>query len=207
MKTVGKCALVVADYARHQPHDGVGHHGGSQLTAGEHIVADGYLTGDEMVAYALVDAFVVAGEDNQVARHRQVVGNVLVELLSVGTGEDYLIVFTFGFQSRDGTVDGFALHHHAGEAAVGVVVHTPPLVGTVVTEIVQMNLCQTFLLGTCQYRFMHESFQHLGQYGNNVYSHVCKSTKKRAQNERKTLFISFCLMGVTCILLSNRFRR
>ena len=39
-------------------------------------------------------------------------------------------------------------------------------------EVVQPYLGQSFLLGPCQDGLVDEAFQHLGQYGYNVYSHI-----------------------------------
>ena len=75
----------------------------------------------------------------------------------------------------DATVDRFALHHHAGASAVWVVVHSFPFIQCVVTQVVEMNLCETLLLSTCQDGLVEESLQHLRQYCDNIYSHIeCK---------------------------------
>ena len=51
-----------------------------------------------MVANTLVDAFVVACEDDEVALEGEFVGDVLVESFAVGRGEDDLIVVALGLQ-------------------------------------------------------------------------------------------------------------
>ena len=48
-----------------------------------------------MVADALVDAFVVTCEDDEVALERELIGDVLVEAFAVGRGEDDLVVVAF----------------------------------------------------------------------------------------------------------------
>ena len=73
---------------------------------------------------------------------------MLVEPLSIGRGEDDLVIGTLRLQCSDTTVDGLTLHHHTCAAAIGVVVDTAPLIEGVVTQVMQMNLCQSFLLGT-----------------------------------------------------------
>ena len=125
-----------------------------------------------MVAYALVDALVVACQDDEVALHRQFVGHVLVEAFAVGRCEDDLVVVALLLQCRDAAVNGLALHDHACRTAVGIVVDAAPLVERVVTEVVEADFCQSFLFGPCQDGLVDEAFQHLGQYGDDVYSHV-----------------------------------
>ena len=83
-----------------------------------------------------------------------------------------IFVVALSFQRRDTTVDRFALHHHTGAAAIGVVIHTAPLVEGVVAQVVQTDLCQSFLLSPSKDRLVNEAFKHLGQYGYDVYSHI-----------------------------------
>ena len=124
-----------------------------------------------MVAHTLVDAFVVTCKNNQIALHRQLVGDVLVEAFTIGRSENHFVVVALSLQRRDAAIDGLALHHHACATSVGIVVHTAPLVECVVSQIVQTNLCKSFLLGSRQYTLVYEAFQHFGQYGDDVDSH------------------------------------
>ena len=125
-----------------------------------------------MLANAIVNALVVAAEDNHVVEHRERVGHRLVELLAVGRSEDHLVVVALRFQCRDASVDGLALHHHSRRAAERVVVHTAVLVGGVVAQIVQMYFHQSFLLCACKDRGVDKPVEHFGQHCDNVYSHI-----------------------------------
>ena len=104
----------------------------------------------------------MAAEDDEVALHRHLVGYLLVEGIAVGRNVDYVVVFALGLQGGDASVDGLALHHHAGTAAIGIVVHTSPFVCSIVAQVVQMNLGETLLLRACQDGLAYESLQHLG---------------------------------------------
>ena len=97
---------------------------------------------------------------------------MLVKLLAVGGGKDYLVIFSLGLEGADAAVYGLYLHHHAGKTAVGIVVHAAPFVLGVVAQIVQMYLSQPLLLGTCQDRFVNKALEHFGQNGNDIYSHI-----------------------------------
>ena len=77
----------------------------------------------------------------------------------------------FAHQFGDTAVYGLALHHHAGETAKGVVIHATPLVGSIVAQIMHMNLYQTFLLASANNAFLSEILQQLGYYCNDIYAH------------------------------------
>ena len=51
-----------------------------------------------MISDALVYAFIVATENNDIAFQRQFVGYMLVELFTVRTGINHLIIVAFGFE-------------------------------------------------------------------------------------------------------------
>ena len=139
LEAVGESALVVADDARHQSHHGVGNDGCSQFAARQYEVAHADLAGDEVVAHALVDAFVVAAENDEVFLQTHVIGHFLVETLTVGRDVDDIIVVALGLQSTDATVDG-----SCDTPDIGVVmshetttsIHCLSRVGTSLAEIV-----------------------------------------------------------------------
>ena len=136
---------------------------------GEHEVLAEDVGGTEFVgAGGGVDQ---PGGDDDVVEHRHVVGDCLRELFAIRRSEDDLVIVTLGLQRADGTVDGFALHHHAGKAPVGVVVHAPPFVKGVVSEVVEVDFCQAFLLCPGQDGLVYEAFEHFGQDGDDVNSH------------------------------------
>jgi hypothetical protein len=68
--------------------DAVHEHGGGQLAPREDVVAYGNFQGDEVLAYALVYALVVAADDDQVLVQGEAVGQALVEALAVGRHVD-----------------------------------------------------------------------------------------------------------------------
>ena len=66
LERVGEGALLVTDDTGDNSNDSVGDDCRRQLTTGQHIVAYGDLFGDQMLADAIVYAFVMAAEDDQV---------------------------------------------------------------------------------------------------------------------------------------------
>ena len=97
---------------------------------------------------------------------------MLIEAFTVGRSEDHFVIVAFGLEGSDATVYRFALHHHSGTAAVGIVIHAAPFVEGVVSQVMQANLRQSFFLGTCQDRLVDEALEHFRQYGYNVDSHI-----------------------------------
>ena len=122
----------VPDGSGDDPDHRIGDDAGGQLAAREHVVADRDLARDQVFADAVVDALVVAAEDNQVVERREAVGFVLVVADAVGRGVDHLVVFPFRFEGFDAAVDRFDLHYHTRLSAEGVVVRGAVLVFCVV---------------------------------------------------------------------------
>ena len=135
-----------------------------------------------MLADAVVDALEVAAQDDEVLRQRQGVGHGLVELLAVGRGENHFVVVAFGLQAVDAAFDGLDLHHHAGKASEGVIVHAAVLVLGVVAQVVDVNFGQALVLCPLHDGAVEEALNHLRKNGNNVYAHnvsfcfFCKSS-------------------------------
>ena len=63
------------------------------------------------------------------------------------------------------------LEHHAGTAAVGIVVHGMMTVAGVVTEVVQIDAEQAALHGTTQNAVLQRPLEHLGKEREDVDSH------------------------------------
>ena len=105
LEGVGERGCLVAKGSREQPYDGIGHDGGRHLTAGEDEVADSIFLGDEVIAHALVNAFVMSAEDDQILLHGELVGHLLVEAFAIGGGEDDLVVVALGSEFGDEAVD------------------------------------------------------------------------------------------------------
>ena len=105
-----------------------------------------------MFAYAVVDAFIVAAKDDYIFKHRHAVGYLLVEHFAVGSREYDFVIMALGFEGRDAAVDGFDLHDHACIASEGIVVDFAMFVCCVISQIVNRDLDQAFVLSAFEYR-------------------------------------------------------
>ena len=104
-----------------------------------------------MLAYTVVDAFVVAAEYDDIVEQRQRVGHGLAEDFAVGGGEYHLVVVALGLEGADATVYRLNLYHHARVAAEGVVVDLAVAVGGIVAQVMHRNGTQAFILSSLEY--------------------------------------------------------
>ena len=138
LKRLGDRRLVIPEHTGNQPDDGVGQHQGAQHAVGQDIVTDRDLVIDEVVGHALVDALIVAAEEDEMLRLGILPGDGLPELPSLGREEDHLGPGTAEFgECRRDRLD---LHDHAGASAVGCVVHRAVAVVRPAAEIHRLQL-------------------------------------------------------------------
>ena len=127
--------------AGHSVHD---HHGWN-LSASEHIVADGDLITGQVLPHPLIHPLVPAtDEDNPIVLGHSA-GHCLGEGLALGGQKDdgdvgARVCAPFGAQ--DGlhcSEDGLRLHHHPTPTAIGNVVGDVVFIRGVVTDVMQSN--------------------------------------------------------------------
>ena len=172
LEGVGQGAFDVSDDSRYDSDYGVCHDGCCQFSTREHIVAYAYLSGDEMFSYSVVNAFVVSADDDDILLEAEFVSHGLVELFAIRGCEYYLVIVAFGLEGCDASVERLALYEHASSSTEGVVVHTPVFVGSVVSEVVDMYFCQSFLLGSSEDGLFGEGLYEFGQDSDDVYAHL-----------------------------------
>ena len=125
-----------------------------------------------MVTNTLVNAFVMSAEDDNILHHREVIGSMLSETLSIRRCENDLVIVSFFTQMGYAAVDRFYLHHHTRKASIGIVVNTTPLVESIVAQVMDMDFGESFLLGPCNNALVHEWLDHLGQNRYDIYTHI-----------------------------------
>ena len=81
-------ALGVAEDAGEEAGDGVDDDGGGEGAVGEDVVADGKFAVDEVVDDALIDAFIVAAEEDEVGDSGEFLGDALGEGVAGGGEEE-----------------------------------------------------------------------------------------------------------------------
>ena len=190
----------VTHRARNQAGDSLNHCHDRDLTAVEHVVAQGHGHHAEAllrpVQHALVDAFVACrGEDDvlllrQLVRHRLIKhgtrrGRDNQQRASIsggfGGGPSALrlgaLSRVFGSVQRGGgkyliqrQAPRLRLHHHARAAAVRGVIHRAVTVKRVLTQIVQVQIHQTLLTSLTQQGQL-QRLQVLGENRDHIVAH------------------------------------
>ena len=174
LEGVGEGGGFIAQRARKQPDHGVHDDGGRNLAAAEHVVAHRDFARHQVLADAVVDSLVVAAENDQIALAGKRVGDALIEDFAVGGGVDHLVVVAFGFQLLDEVVDGFDHHHHAGVAAVAVVVRLPVESLAIIADVVDVNLHQPLVYCAFDNRVAQRALEQFRNYTKDINSHAAK---------------------------------
>ena len=104
----------------------------------------------------------MSAKNNEILCQREAVGHRLVELFSVGGRENNFIVVAFCLQSIDATLDGFYFHNHSGKPSKRIIIDTAIFIFGIITQIVNMYLCKSFILSSFHDRTIEETFNHFG---------------------------------------------
>ena len=146
-----------------------------------------------MLTDAVVDTFVVSAENDDVFLEAQFVGNALVEHFAVRRHVYYLVVFTFGTEFLYHLEHRLDHHDHACVSAVAVVIHVLAWPYSVLAQVMDMNLDQTFLYSPAHYRMTERAVKQFRYDCKNIYSHKLVPTSNVLQ--RYAFFYIFRLFA------------
>ena len=152
MEAVGQSRCLVANSTRNDTDNAIDYYSSSQLSTRQDIVANADFACDKVFADTMVDAFVVATQNDDVFECRKSVGFVLVVAYSVGRSVDNLVVVALAAKFLDGSIYGLDFHNHTRLATKRIVVGGASSVVGVVAQIVYVYLGVTCILGTLYYR-------------------------------------------------------
>ena len=188
LERVGEGGGLVAQGTRDEAHKAVDQNGSTQFATGKYIVAYAYLFGNQVFTDALVDAFVMAAEDDDVLFHGELVAQRLVEHLAVGTHVDDLVVVPLALQVADAVVDRLYHHDHACSSGKRVVVYLMVLVGAVVSQVVKPDFHNALVDGAFDDGFGEGSLKHFREDGDDVDAHkelveICRKDRKKDNME------------------------
>ena len=149
-----------------------------------------------MFADALVDAFVVAAQDDDVLLEGKLVGDALVQDLAVRGHVDDLVVVPLGLQFLDHPEHGLHHHHHAGVAAVAVVVHGQARPEAVFAEVVDMDFHQAFLDGPARDGMAQRALEEFRYDGEDIDAHAFSVRSCKCNIYcRKNVIFAFCMLN------------
>ncbi len=169
LKGIEQGGSLVVQHARQQASDGIYQYGSGQFAPRQHIVADGNFEGDEFLADALVYAFIMTGDDEQVVVHREAVGQRLPQGFAVGRHVDDLVVAALGLKAFNGIGQRLGHHHHARAAAELIIVNllVPPQ--SELAKVVYPHVKQPLVVCALEDGMPERTDQQFGQRRNDVY--------------------------------------
>jgi len=161
----------VAEDAFDHARDGVDDNHGWEFAAGEDKVADGDFFVYASVDDALVDAFVVAADEDKAGERGELAGFVLGENGALGAGKEDAGAFGCAGVAGDGVEgagEGFGFEDHATASAVRGVVDDFVAVLGVVAEVVDAEVEQTLFPGPSEDAFGQGAFEPGGEEGEDI---------------------------------------
>ncbi len=153
----------------HQTGNGIDHAECRQLTAGQHIIADGDIFRTQQLQRAFIHALIVAAEEDQVLLLRKLLRKALIKAASLGghiqhpgTSSQLLC------NSSIAVINGLHLHQHPGPAAVRRIVHmSVPLLGEA-ANVHCLHMDFAVLNGTAGNGGIHGIHDHIREQGHDI---------------------------------------
>jgi hypothetical protein len=167
-------AEFVSEDAGEEADDGVDHDDCGDGAVGEDVVAEGEFFGLEVFDDAVVDAFVVAGDENEVGVGGEALSGGLIEAFAGGAGNDDA---TAGGEGFDGGEEGFGFEDHARAAAGGGVIDLAMFAEAVVTEVVDVEVEGALLLGAAHHAEAQGDADEIGEEGDDVDAHGVRALR------------------------------
>jgi hypothetical protein len=165
-------ALRVADHAGDQPGHALDERHGGDLATAEDEVSEGDLVRLENLVHPLVEALVPPAQDEQTGLVAESRGEGVIQAPASGGQQDGSglrgIVTT---DLADRGQDRWRLQHHAGAAAVRLVVDLPPPVAGPRPEIVDLHFEDPLGDGPAEYTLFAERGQEIGEQCQDVETH------------------------------------
>lgn len=163
-----------------ESHNGIHDDDGGDDTVGEDVVADGNFLVHEEVDDALIDAFVMAAEeDEMVALGGEALGRGLFERGACGGHKQHS--GPLRAEGGESGENGFALHDHALAPAIGGVVGGAVFVRGPVADVVRVDFHEGALLGASDDAFSQSVGRDLGKEGQDVDAHAQGFALKRSR--------------------------
>ena len=172
-------AFLIAQHTGDKAADGIGHAHGRQFAAGEDEVTDGDLLIHALVDKPLVNALIVAADQNDVlVVVPQAAGMRLIERDAAGRHINSMDgAAHFIADGRPAVIQGVGLHDGAVTAAVGIVVHLILLVGGIIPDLPCFNADQIPLLRPTQNALVHHIPHGIGEQSHNINPHRSASLR------------------------------
>ena len=115
-----------------------------------------------MVTNALVDAFIMATDHDQIAHQTQGIGIALIETLSIWCHVQHRLIVALALKFFYTGYNRFTLHHHAGASTVLIIIDLLVFAGTKFTQLMYMYFGNAFIRCTLEYAMRKRALQASG---------------------------------------------
>ena len=150
MERVGEGTLYIAYHSWYDANDTVCHNSCGKFATSQYVVSNRDLTCHEVFPDTIVYALVVAADDYDILFQAQFVRHSLIKGLAIGSGKDNFIIMTLCLEGRNAGIQWLTLNEHTCSASIGVVIYAAPFVSCIVTQVMDMYLGKSLLLGTSE---------------------------------------------------------
>ena len=124
VKGIKLSRFLVVQHTFQKPGHCIHNHQSRQLSAGQHIIADGHFIGYDLLQHPLVDSFIMSAQKDQFFLLRQFFCHFLVENLSLRTHiQDSMLPRKPGSNRLIRQTDRLRLHDHAGASPIRIIIH------------------------------------------------------------------------------------
>ena len=140
------------------------------LSAGQHKVTDGNLLVHALVDKPLVNALIMAADQNKVLLCEQLTRFLLVKRLSL-CREEHRVHMLAGTQRLMAQIQRLSQHDLSASAAIGRVIRLVVLVERIIADVGCLDLDNTLVLCASDDAFAHNRVDHLRKQRHNVDFH------------------------------------
>ena len=172
LEGIEKRGGLIVQYARDQPAKGIDQHRRGQFAPAQHVIADGDLPRHIGLPDPFIDALVMPADQEHVLLHRELVGDRLVQCLTVRGEVDDLVKGIVPAQFPDGCGQRLRHHDHARASAELVIIHLTVFIDGPFAKVMHVNLKQPLVFGPLEYGVVERAVQQFRQDGKNMYMHM-----------------------------------
>jgi hypothetical protein len=167
----------VTQHTRQQPGDGIDDDHRRQLATGEHIVTDGDLVGDQVLAHPLIHSLVPPADKKQalLLATSQFERNGLGKKAPLGAQKYDRHVHPIRQNGLHSSEDGLRLHHHSTSPAVRGIIRNPVFASRVIADVVKGDGKAAALLSPLEDTFLQGATKHRGEKREDIDVHTQQS--------------------------------
>ena len=131
-----------------------------------------------MLSNAIINPLEMPTENNEIFSQRQRIGHRLIELLTIRSCKNYLVVFSFCLQSIDAALYGLYFHNHSGKPTKRIIIYPAILIFCIIAKIMNVDFCKPLILSAFHYGAVEEAFNHFRQNSDDVNTHILNFSAK-----------------------------